>query len=631
MGRIESGTYVQVMETGRIGEVLFRERTNVTVEFYDESSMYPEALTFKDHELKVVELPRIKTSELGPFVRGEISLTEITEGTNILPEYVTADSKKYMINAKDLLEGVKRCEGESAEDAYRYLETIVFLGDDLHFPFDAEPSVEDVVKEKDILLAAYDEITVVRLELYNCDREEIRGKLFEDLVDILETWVKSEGKEYSYIIKKAVAEQFDDSDIDKQSEAMQKLYKECLDYCCDVLKDPKAIQRRGYCYYCGTKIYPNDWIKARDSFIEYYNMTGDASAANTLGYIYYYGRCNGGVPEYEQAFKYFSIGHAYTYFESTYKLADMLAHGYGVVRDGESANHLYYGVYQQNYTRFIRGDFESKFADAALRMGNVFRDGIGAQVDPETAYFYYLQADYAIRERTKRANHYGDTVVFNGVQKALEETRKKYTEKGRKEKFVYPGWVKLTLIENRRCKLTIKELKEGALAIDATIMKRWDEKEAPMMLVTIPRADYCELRKKIRIKTAPGSRYGTTDEKKEIIFDSIRYDYKKKKTSFYLYDELTGEIYTDYYTIKAPAVKEKELTGEVHHFVSVLFEGSGRCYDYLCDDVSVKVDDMVVVQGYDGEKEVKVVAVSDKYDSELGLPLEKYKKILRKA
>lgn len=104
--------------------------------------------------------------------------------------------------------------------------------------------------------------------------------------------------------------QYDSDDIDGQSEATKKLFKECLDYCCDVKKDPKAIQRRGYCYYCGTKIYPNDWYKARDSFIDYYQMTGDASAANTLGYIYYYGRCNGGVPEYEKAFKYFSIGHA---------------------------------------------------------------------------------------------------------------------------------------------------------------------------------------------------------------------------------------------------------------------------------------------------------------------------------
>ena len=51
----------------------------------------------------------------------------------------------------------------------------------------------------------------------------------------------------------------------------------------------------------------------------------------------------------------------------------------------------------------------------------------------------------------------------------------------------------------------------------------------------------------------------------------------------------------------------------------------------MCDDASMKVDDIVIVKGYDGEKSVKVVAVSDKYESELELQIEKYRKIIRKA
>ncbi len=128
----------------------------------------------------------------------------------------------------------------------------------------------------------------------------------------------------------------------------------------------------------------------------------------------------------------------------------MFAHGYGVVKDGETANHLYWSVYKQNIKRFVKEDYECKFADAALRMGNCFRDEIGARKDLETAYYYYLQADFAIRKRTAAANHYGDTVVFNGVQKALEEVRKEYTKKGRTEQFFYPGWTKWTLLKHRR-------------------------------------------------------------------------------------------------------------------------------------------------------------------------------------
>lgn len=631
MARFEAGVYAQVIATGRIGEVIRRERTIVTVEFSDESSIEPEVYDFKDHELKVVELPRLKPSQLKLLVRGEKTVKELTNGVNIIPQYVEVDSKAYKVTAADLLAGVENYIGMPPEDVYRWVEAVMFLSDDMSFPDCSWENIEDAVTEKDILAYAFDELESLRWMILDDEPLEMETDDFKELKNLLETWIKSEGKEYPDAIKFKIAQQYDSDDIDKQSEATQKLFKECLDYYCDEKRDPKSIQRRGYCYYCGTKVYPNDWIKARDAFIDYYQLTGDASAANTLGYIFYYGRCNGGVPEYEEAFKYFSIGHAYSYFESTYKLADMLAHGYGVVKDGESANHLYWSVYKQNWKRFIFGDFESKFADAALRMGNCFRDEIGAQKNLKTAYYYYLQADYAIRERTRIANHYGDTVVFNGVQKALADVRKDYTETGRTEKFFYPGWTKWTLIKHRRCKLTIKELKDGVLALDAIPLKRRNENEAPMMLITVPKADYCELKKKIRIKTAPGSKYGTVTEKPEIIFDSIEYNWSEKKTTFYLYDEVVGEIITEYYIFTAPAKKKVELTGDIYHFVSVLFEESGRSYDYLCDDKSVTVGDLVVVNGYDGEKTVKVVAVSDKYESELGLPIEKYKRIVRKV
>ena len=631
MSRFEAGVYAQVIATGRIGKVIRRERTIVTVEFLDEFSIEPEIYDFKDHELKVVELPRLKTSQLKPLVRGEITVKELTNGVNIIPPYVEVDYKAYKVTTIDLLAGVENYIGMPTEDVYRWIEAVMSFSDDMSFPDTSWENIEDTVTEKDILAYALNELESLLCVITDDEPLKMEAEYFKKLKLLLETWIKSEGKEYPDAIKFKIAQQYDSEDIDKQSEATQQLFKECLDYCCDVKRDPKSIQRRGYCYYCGTKIYPNDWIKARDAFIDYYQLTGDASAANTLGYIFYYGRCDGGVPEYDKAFRYFSIGHAYSYFESTYKLADMFAHGYGVAKDGESANHLYWSVYKQNRKRFIFGDFKSKFADAALRMGNCFRDGIGVQKDLKTAYYYYLQADYAIRERTRIANHYGDTVVFNGVQKALDDVRKEYTETGRTEQFFYPDWTKWTLIKHRRCRLTIKGLKGGALALDAVPLKRRNEKEAPRRLITVPKADYCELKKKIRIKTAPGSQYVTVNGNPEIVFDSVEYSCDENKTTFYLYDEVVGEIATEFYTFTAPAKKKVELTGDIHHFVSVLFEESGRSYDYLCDDKSVAEGDLVVVNGYDGEKTVKVVSVSDKYESELGLPIEKYKRIVRKV
>ena len=322
MARFEAGVYVQVIATGRIGEVIGRERTTVIVEFSDEFSIDPEVYDFKNHELKVVELPRLKTSQLKLLVKGEITVAELTNGVNLIPPHVEVDSKAYKVTAADLLAGVENYIGMPPEDVYRWVEAVITFSDDMYFPDNSWENIEEAVTEKDILAYAFDELENLRWMILDYDPIEMEADDFKELKDLLEIWIDSEGKEYPDAIKFKIVQQYDSDNIDKQSEATQQLFKECLDY------------------YCGTKVYPNDWMKARDAFIDYYQLTGDASAANTLGYTFYYGRCNGGVPEYEEAFKYFSIGHAYSYFESTYKLADMFTHGYGVVKDGESANYL---------------------------------------------------------------------------------------------------------------------------------------------------------------------------------------------------------------------------------------------------------------------------------------------------
>lgn len=80
MEHIKDGSSIEVIATGRVGDVVSRKRSNVIVSFYDKSLIHPEDLTFKESELKVVELPKIRTSELRAFVRGDLSLAEISTG-----------------------------------------------------------------------------------------------------------------------------------------------------------------------------------------------------------------------------------------------------------------------------------------------------------------------------------------------------------------------------------------------------------------------------------------------------------------------------------------------------------------------------------------------------------------------
>ena len=71
--------------------------------------------------------------------------------------------------------------------------------------------------------------------------------------------------------------------------------------------------------------------------------------------------------------------------------------------------------------------------------------------------------------------------------------------------------------------------------------------------------------------------------------------------------------------------------GKNLRFVSVAFKKGGRTYDYLCDIEDISIGDKVIVPGYNGDTEVEVLDVYIKHESDLGIPLERYKKVIAKA
>ncbi len=216
-------------------------------------------------------------------------------------------------------------------------------------------------------------------------------------------------------------------------------------------------------------------------------------------------------------------------------------------RDIGSLDVPFLNTYEKALERFLHGDFKSGLASAAFSKGNDYRDGKGVRRDIEKAYFYYLQADCAIRKRVKECSVRGDIELFNDIQKALEEARQKYTEKsfgknrenkneighnkvyetGREEaneagretgqmtsrnrhkmfKFTDPEWIRQALSGSTFNRLKIEELKGGMLSVDISPKKRVFDPETQMMLITIPQADYCELKKQLHLETALGSSY----------------------------------------------------------------------------------------------------------------------------
>lgn len=204
----------------------------------------------------------------------------------------------------------------------------------------------------------------------------------------------------------------------KEREAYREFVEE------GVLKEwPVALQAKAYGCYGGNLIFEENWIASRDCLLKLIELTDDPFCYNSLGYIYYYGRCNNKIPQYEEAFKYFSVGAVHGIYESMYKVADMFISGKGCLKSPSSGAKIITSMYADNRDKFCDEAFEGKFADVALRMGNLFEKGIGMEQDLGEAYAFYNEALYAIEKRIALYDHYGDSKVKKNIEDSLTRVK----------------------------------------------------------------------------------------------------------------------------------------------------------------------------------------------------------------
>lgn len=423
---------------------------------------------------------------------------------------------------------------------------------------------------------------------------------------------------------------FDDDHFVKEADEKQLvLARKFIDRLCDE-DSGLALRVKGYACYGGNRLYPCDWNMSRDCISRLYEKTDDPNYANTLGYIYYYGRCNGGVPEYDKAFHYFGIAAANGLYEGMYKLADMYRHGYACRKSSRTARTLYGMVYDDSIKNFLKGR-HANFADAALRMGNVYAKGIGEKADPAAAYFYYVQADYAAKLRAQENDFFGNTTVVINIQKALEETREQLQKDYLKDHVGCDiSWLFRELTEeNNRCELRRITNAGGQTELIAKRVPTRSVPEPDSILVTIPELTFCVRTKEVSFTLDDTATVWLRDDAGSVRFDYCAWNDVESRWEFYYDDELTAWSKSDKYRFYGNPAKEP--FGPEYRIVRVRFGASGRSYDYICEDPSVQAGDTAIVEGYDGETEVEVIKVSTKRESELGLPVERYKKILRKV
>lgn len=440
----------------------------------------------------------------------------------------------------------------------------------------------------------------------------------------IEEWIFSEDEMETYI-------RFfiDDAFVKKAEEPQLALARKFIDALCE--KDSGlALYTKGYACYGGNRLYPCDWETSRNCMIRLFEQEDDPQYANTLGYIYYYGRCNGGVPEYEKAFRYFGIAAANGLYEGMYKLADLFRHGYACKESKRTARSLYGMVYDDSLKHFLQGKHTS-FADAALRMGNVYAKGIGEEVDLPAAYFYYTQADYAARLRAQESDFFGNTTVVINIQKALEETKEQLPEDYFKDHIDYelPYIFARLASENNRCTLT-RIMNSGdrcELIAERTPTRSVSDPEP--ILLTVPQLDFCERTLKVSLTPDEDADIWFRDDAQQVRYDFCKWNDIDDRYEFYYDDELVAYVGSEGYRFYGRNAEAP--FGPEYRIVSVRFGANGRTYDYICDFEDVKPDDIVIVDGYDGETEVTVIKVTTKRESELGLPVERYRKIVRKA
>ena len=419
-----------------------------------------------------------------------------------------------------------------------------------------------------------------------------------------------------------------DVELETADEETRAKYKEYVEALCSI-DNATGLRTKAYaCYGKGNIVYPTDWKMSEACLLKLVELESDPWAANALGYIYYYGRTTDGVPDYERAFKYFSVAALYGLYEAIYKIADLCIKGEGVpMKCLRGAENIIGWLYQEVKPKFLSGNLDGQFADVASRMGRIYLAKAKEEnTDTDEAHFYFLEALCALKLR-EPFNHYGDTSVLTGIRKGLAEARENTSFKD------MPQDEKELLAVERLCRIIynedrfkVKVKKQGSKATVTIYKIGWDPEEP--LFVVLPTIEYCKFIRKCEIEISGIKKYKKKNVGKSFIADHI-YFYDGKLVIENFVDKRRYQIKAKSFKLKREELKQNDA--KVYTMVSVEFTENGKLYDYIYDlGIAVSEGEQVVVPGYNGDTIVTVKKVYTASETELAIPIEKYKKVLRK-
>lgn len=209
-----------------------------------------------------------------------------------------------------------------------------------------------------------------------------------------------------------------------EDEQMNEAFKHYLDM--EVFNDDlRIIEIKAYTYYEGFGLIKQDFYQSLH-YLEILFKNGDNFAANSMGYIYYYGRVNNGVPQYDLAYKYFTQAALAGIDEAIMKTSDMIKNGYYVDKKPGLAFTMISELAFKSEKAFEENK-PNKYADLCLRLSSFFEFGLP---DNEPIYdlakLYALRAKGAIMVREEEYPMYGDYTVKKSIDKSLKRLNDRF-------------------------------------------------------------------------------------------------------------------------------------------------------------------------------------------------------------
>ena len=492
--------------------------------------------------------------------------------------------------------------------------------------------------------------SILSMLVIDTDKDNL-DRTLNEIEEFVSTWKEEkEKRRYTERMLVSIASYFYDGeyfDLENHPEELPFADK-IANVLNDKYKNRSALATIATNHYTGTALEEPNYPLAEKE-LNILLKTGDAYAANTLGYLTLY---HGGKEkiDYDKAFRYFSTAAVFDIPEAKLKMADLLCNEECSAYNPRIVPNIYVDLYKRGKIKFIHGDEEdSKFSDVLLRLYNVQHDPIFGDKwnDEEGAIACILQASLAIKKRiSQHPNYVGDISVANRISSILESIPR---QEEIKETY--------SILTQCDCDETLGQLPSRYIN-DDLLIKDVDINDGYVTFTIAPsyaKETFGKLLYEDEIATVvapPFARnmyglFALPRMKRAFVSDRLRFSFKlnssffKKKKEIFIKDiylspidnsalfklSLRFEEGEKTFLVKDPKIilPTDVLNEKMVNLVSVTFSKNGKTYDYLCDD-DVSIDDVVYVPTKRGMQEVTVVGIKEMYPSELALPEENYKK-----